>query len=147
VIKKTCVYDLDNTLMIFTNEFRVTKDEYIDALIALMKSESRAADLYLEILRFQYKQESMKTTAGRVAKHIGHKSANGTYGRLAKFIGKELGLEAALPKRLDGSIQWYRVISRGRAGSYDTIDNHFEYQLIPELAEALEDLKLVERAQ
>lgn len=128
--------------MIFTNDFKATKDEYVNALKALIDSDSPSVELYLDILKFQYHQESMKTTAGRIAAHVGYKSANGIYGKLAKSIGVKIGISHALPKRLDGSTQWYRVISIGRAGSSDTLDNHFEYQLRPELAEALEYLGL-----
>lgn len=129
--------------MIIVNEFRATKGEYVDALVALVESDIQSVDTFLEILRFHYKQESRKTTAGRIAEHLGYKNANGVIGMLAKFIGKQLNFDKKLPKRLDGSTQWYRVISFGRSGSSETLDNHFEYEMIPELAEALEHLGLV----
>ncbi|ENC6724225.1 hypothetical protein [Vibrio harveyi] len=129
--------------MIFTNDFRATKEQYIGALEALISSDSPSVGLYLDILKYHYNQESRKITTGRLATHLGYKSANGIYGKMAKFFAMHLGMDEKLPKRLDGSTQWYRVISIGRAGSMDTIDNHFEYELIPELAEALEELSLV----
>lgn len=130
--------------MIFRNDFKTTKQQYVNVLIGLLNSSSPAAELYLRILKLQYYEPSRITNSMRLAKFLSIRNANGVYGKLSKHFAVSLGLAGKLPKRLDQSVQWYRAISIGRSASATTLDSLFEYELRPELAEALEELEVVE---
>src|SRR5205085_5833931 len=94
------------------------------------------------MLRAQYYAPNRTTTAPQLAKAVGYSTfsvANLQYGKLGRLIATSLDRKPTL--RLDGTYQWWKVLSSGKSG-----DTGFQWTMLPELATALEELEVVTKS-
>lgn len=123
-----------------------SQDAYQKALVFLSHEGFFNDNKFLEMLQAQYRQPRRAITATNMAKEVGYKTYNGAnlnYGKLAKKIAQELGYQP--PRAPSGEPQWYTTLSTVNLPSNDTVDGHYEFVMIPELADALEKLGWVTR--
>lgn len=97
------------------------------------------------MLRANYDADDMEISTGRLAKAAGYdnyNTANEQYGSFAHKICDELGFKPQT--RSDGSPIWTDVLCTSSAKKDS--DGHFQWKLRPEVAEALEQMGLVNPA-
>jgi len=113
-----------------------TIDRYKKGLLDLELSESQLA-----MLEAHYRAPDRRITMTKLAKTMGYKNyggANLQYGKLAKKLCETM---ATVPdeRYKDGSPFWLSII----AECWKNNDGEYEFQMWPELAEALKELSLV----
>lgn len=114
---------------------------YVTGLTAI---RDKVSDSQIRLLLVQYAAEERSVTASRLADLAGikggHSVVNLLYGRLGHTFCDELGIEPEL--RPDFTHRWWSVWSKG----WDT-DGGFVWQMLPQVAEALEHLGWVDVTQ
>jgi hypothetical protein len=121
-----------------------SKDQYIQALLALRDKGRFRNTKFLAMLRAQYAAENHTITATKLAEAVEYENfnaANLQYGTLGHEIAVQIGYDP--PKRENGEPIWFWSISSGNDASSETIDGHYEFVMRPELVEALKQMKWV----
>lgn len=96
----------------------------------------------LAIFRVHYGAPDRRITMSKLAEAVGYKNyraANLQYGKLGKQIAKFLGEEPDY-RHADGSPVWLFMLAEGWKNASS---GEWEWQMWPELAQALEELNLV----
>lgn len=111
-------------------------ERYKQALAAMSLTDKQ-----LEMLRAHYHAPDRRITMSELARQVGFSRFSGAnlhYGRLARKLSQTMQVEPDDFHR-DGSPFWLSII----AEAWTNNEGMFEFQMWPELAEALEQLQLV----
>lgn len=124
----------------------MTKEEYIKALLSVRDKGLLRNTKYLDMLRAHYKFENQTITAGKLADEVcypNYNTANMHYGKLAHHIADELSFIP--PRRITGDKEpiWLLTICSFNRPSEKTIDENWEFVMLPEFLAALEEMKWV----
>ena len=114
----------------------ITVEKYRNGLLALELAEKQLA-----MLKAHYCAPDRRITMTRLAHAVGYSgysAANLHYGKLARKLCESMHTEPD-DQFDDGSPFWLSII----AEAWKNKDGEYEFQMWPELAEALEVLKLV----
>lgn len=115
----------------------ITVDRYSAALKSLGLTDKQQA-----MLKAHYRAPDRRITMTRLAAAVGYPNyaaANLQYGKLAKRLCQAMAAEPD-DRYKDGSPFWLSII----AEAWKNKDGEYEFQMWPELAEALETLNLVQ---
>lgn len=115
----------------------ITTDRYNRALVDMGLTGKQK-----EMLIAHYLAPDRRITMTRLAAAVGYPSycaANLQYGKLAKSLCQAMEAEPD-DRYKDGSPFWLSII----AEAWKNMDGEYEFQMWPELAEALETLNLVQ---
>lgn len=121
------------------------RSKYVDALLKVRNSGKLRNSKFLEMLQAQYAMPRHTITATKLAEAVGFKNysaANLQYGLLGHAVSDALGL--APPNHENSNApMWFWTLSTGNRPSSETLDQHFEFVMRPELVAALEAMKWV----
>lgn len=125
-----------------TAVYRMTNAPDVDGYTAgLSAIRGKMGDLQLRLLQEQYAAPDRTITSGELARLVGieggHSVVNRLYGGLGHTFCDELGVRPDL--RPDFTHRWWSVWSTGW-----TTDKGFVWQMLPQVAEALERLGWVD---
>lgn len=121
----------------------ITPEQYISALQNLLPSESKKIQNGFKMLKANYRAENMTISATKLAKAGGYNSyqiGNEQYGSFAHKISDLLDVK---PEGGNSDIVTWTFIICNDYGEKDK-NGHFQWTLKPEVAEAIEKMKLVE---
>jgi predicted HNH restriction endonuclease len=115
-----------------------------EALATLQQSSSKKIDSGFLMLCVNYEADNMEISTSRLGKAAGYdnyNTANEQYGSFAHVICDELGYTPKL--RDNGKPIWTSVLCE--ESSEKDNQGHFQWKIRPQVAEALEDLGIVQR--
>ena len=115
-----------------------------EALSTLQQSTSKKIANGFRMLQANYEADNMECSTARLAKAAGYdnyNTANEQYGSFSHAICEALGYNPKV--RPDGSPIWTDVLCE--ESSEKDSQGHFQWKLRPQVAEALENLGLVQR--
>lgn len=125
--------------------FDITPVQFVEILTSFREDKSLKNQNGFLMLRANYEADDMEISTGRLAKAVGYdnyNTANEQYGSFAHKICDELGFKPQT--RSDGSPIWTDVLCTSSV-KRDS-NGHFQWKLRPEVAEALEQMGLVNPA-
>jgi putative restriction endonuclease len=112
-----------------------SSEAYADGLASI---RAHISDMQMRLLKAQYFAPERKATATELAKlaqvEVGYPVVNSQYGRLGRKFCEETGFDPDV--RPDGTFRWWAVWSLG----YNVSGRGFVWEMLPEVAEALETL-------
>ncbi len=119
-----------------------TVEQFKRALLSLR--DKGLPETHLTMLKAQAKAEGGMITSTKLAEVAGYENynaANLQYGTLGFNLGAFI--DYAPPKRKNGTLKWWTVLSYSTDGNSEPETGHFQFVMRPELLSALQEMKWV----